>query len=307
MIVVVRVAEGKSEAETIKNIIGGTDEKTGQYLGLQAFLSSESTVHVQPRILIAPGFTHQRPDNKANPVVTSLLPIAERLRAVIIADGPNTNDKDAITYRKDFGSDRVYVVDPWVLDTDGKPQPPSAYVSGVIAKTDHNQGFWWSPSNQNISGVIGTTRPVDFALGDSQCRANYLNSNEVATVIRQNGFRLWGNRSCSSDPKFSFLSVRRTADIIQDSLLRAHLWAVDRHITRTYLDDVSESVNAYLSQLKALGAILGGYCYPDGDLNSPASIADGKVHFTFDFTPPYPAEHIVFRSHLTNDYIKELI
>lgn len=103
------------------------------------------------------------------------------------------------------------------------------------------------------------------------------------------------------NPKWAFLSVRRTADLINDSLLRAHLWAVDRNITRTYLDDVVESVNAYLAHLKALGAILGGQCYPDPELNTPANIAQGKVYFDFDFTPPYPAEWIVFRSHLIND------
>jgi phage tail sheath protein FI len=72
------------------------------------------------------------------------------------------------------------------------------------------------------------------------------------------------------------------------------------------LEDVSESVNGYLRSLKNQGAILGGKCWPDPDLNTPANIAQGKVYFNFDFTPPYPAEHIIFRAILTNDYIEEL-
>jgi uncharacterized protein len=309
MVIVIRVEEGTDEAETIANVIGGVDAQTGGYKGIQAFLSAESIVHAAPRILIAPGFTHQRPNNQANPVISSMLVIADRLRAVIIADGPNTNDQDAITWRNDFGNARVYVVDPWVkifIDSE-QIVPPSPYIAGLIARSDNENGFWWSPSNQEIYGIVGTARPVDFTLGDANCRANFLNENEVTTIIRQEGYRLWGNRSCSSDPKWAFLSVRRTADLINDSLLRAHLWAVDRNITRTYLDDVVESVNAYLAHLKALGAILGGQCYPDPELNTPANIAQGKVYFDFDFTPPYPAERIVFRSHLINDYIKELI
>lgn len=309
MVIVVRVEAGEDEVETIANIIGGVDAQTGDYKGVQAFLSAESIVHAAPRILIAPGFTHQRPNNQANPVISSMLVIADRLRAVIIADGPNTNDQDAITWRNDFGNARVYVVDPWVkifIDSE-QVVPPSPYIAGLIARSDNENGFWWSPSNQDIYGIVGTARPVDFTLGDANCRANFLNENEVTTIIRQEGYRLWGNRSCSSDPKWAFLSVRRTADLINDSLLRAHMWAVDRNITRTYLDDVVESVNAYLAHLKALGAILGGQCYPDPELNTPANIAQGKVYFDFDFTPPYPAERIVFRSHLINDYIKELI
>ncbi|XGA08487.1 MAG: phage tail sheath subtilisin-like domain-containing protein [Wolbachia endosymbiont of Xenopsylla cheopis] len=322
-VVVIRVEDGKNsdpllkDGETLKNIIGGIDKETGEYQGIEAFLSSESIVHVTPRILIAPGFTQQLPEvqsetklNSRNPVISALISIAEKLRAIIVADGPNTNDEEAIKYRKSIDSSRVYVVDPWVkVFIEGKEEilPASSFVAGLIAKVDNELGFWWSPSNQEINGTFGTSRAIDFTLGDLNSRANYLNENEVATIIHQNGYRLWGNRTCSSDPKWIFLSVRRTADLINDSVLRAHMWAVDRNITKTYIDDVTESVNAYLAHLKAMGAILGGKCYANPDLNTQTSIADGKVYFDFNFTPPYPAEQITFRSHLINDHIKEII
>ncbi|MBS3958297.1 MAG: phage tail sheath subtilisin-like domain-containing protein [Xanthomonadaceae bacterium] len=310
VVVVVRVADGGTEPLTTANVIGGTNATTGQFEGVHAFRAAESVVGFSPRILIAPGFTHQRAGS-ANAVVAELIGIAERLRAVIIADGPNSTDAAAITYAGDFGSSRVFVVDPWVtkLDANGQPVnvPVSPHVAGVIAKSDNDRGFWWSPSNTTINGIIGTARGVDMVLGDAHSRANLLNERKVATIIRQEGFRLWGNRSLASDPKWAFLSVRRTADIINDSILRAHLWAVDRNITKTYLEDVTESVNAYLRDLTSLGAILGGRCWADPDLNTPAQIAQGNVFFNFSFTPPYPAEHITFRSHLVNDYLTELL
>jgi phage tail sheath protein FI len=185
--------------------------------------------------------------------------------------------------------------------------PASARVAGVIARTDNDLGFWNSPSNKEINGIVGTKRAVDFVLGDPNARANYLNSREVATIIRQDGYRLWGNRTCSSDPKWAFLPVRRTADLINDSILRAHLWAVDRAITKTYLDDVVASVNSYLSYLREVGAIIDGKCWVDKSLNTPEQIADGRVTFDFDFTPPYPAEKITFRSRLTNEYLSEIV
>jgi len=310
VIVVVRVAEGATESETIANIVGGVNEVTGEYEGVHAFLGAESKIGVTPRILIAPGYTHQRTDGTANPVVSELVGIAERLRAVIIADGPNTTDAAALAYAGDFGSRRVYMIDPWVkkLNNSGVviDVPASPCVAGLIAKSDNDRGFWWSPSNQNINGIIGTTRAVDFALGDANSRANLLNEQGIATIIRQDGYRLWGNRSLASDPKWIFLSVGRTADIINDSLLRAHLWAVDRNITKTYLQDVVEGVNAYLRHLIAIGAILGGRCWADPDLNTPDQIVQGKVYFDFDFTTPFPGEHITFRSQLVNDYITEI-
>jgi len=301
-VVVIRV----EESETIQNIIGGVDKETGEYQGIEAFLSSESIVHVAPRILIAPQFTHQLSGDAGNPVVSALIPIAEKLRAIIVADGPNTNDEEAIKWRKSVGSSRVYVIDPWVkVFIEGKEGtlPASPFVAGLIAKVDSEQGFWHSPSNKEINGIVGTSRPIDFTLGNINCRANHLNENEVTTIIHQNGYRLWGNRTCSDDSKWAFLSVRRTADLINDSLLRAHLWAVDRNITKTYIDDVIEGVNSYLASLKAQGAIISGKCYATPELNTPANIASGKVSFDFEFTPPYPAEQITFRSHLVSGAI----
>jgi len=304
-------------AVTTSDIIGGVDATTGAYEGVQALLGAESVVKVQPKILIAPGFTSEVTRDVGDvitgaPVVAEMAGIADRLRAVIIADGPNTTDAEAIAYRELFGHKRTYVVDPWckVWDTDANAealQAASARIAGMIAKSDNERGFWWSPSNREMYGIVGTGRSVDFTLGDPNARANYLNENEVATIIQKDGYRLWGNRTCSADPKWAFLSVVRTADMINESLLRAHMWAVDRNITKTYLEDVVEGVNAYLRHLKAIGAILGGECWADPELNTPTQIADGKVYFDFDFTPPYPAEHITFRSHLVNDYIEEII
>lgn len=317
VIVVVRVEEGETEADTLANVLGGVNAGTGQYEGVHALLGAESVVGFQPRILLAPGFTHTRPEDPqnagqflANPVVAELIGVAERLRAVIIADGPNTNDADAIAYAGDFGSRRVFLVDPKGYKTDAAGQVVTAWsspvVAGLIAKSDNERGFWWSPSNQTVNGIIGTARPIDFTMGDPNSRANLLNESNVATIIRQDGYRLWGNRTLSADPKWAFLSVVRTSDIINDSLLRAHLWAVDRGITKNYVEEVQEGVNAYLRHLTTIGAILGGECWVDPDLNSPDQIAQGKVYWDFDFTPVYPAEHLTFRSHLTNRYISEV-
>ena len=310
VVVVVRVDPGADETAALAAVVGGTNATTGQYEGVHALVGAQSIHGLTPRILIAPGFTHQRPGDLKNPVMAELEGIATRLRSVIIGDGPNTTDEDAIAYAGDFGSSRVFIVDPGTLKYSSAgttvPAYASAHVAGLIAKSDNERGFWWSPSNQEISGIIGTGRPVDFAIGDPNSRANLLNEQGIATIIREDGYRLWGNRTMSSDPKWIFLSVRRTADMINDSLLRAHMWAVDRNISKTYIKDVVESVNAYLRHLTTLGAILGGTCWADPDLNTPDQIALGKVYFDFDFTPPYPAEHITFRSQLVNDYLTEL-
>ena len=158
MVVVINVADPSNPAHLTTgvldpaniidaDVVGGVDGATGQYKGVHALLSANTELAVTPRILIAPNFTHDMPSGNANPVVSELLGIAENLRAIIIADLPNTNDTDAIDYVGDFGSARVFAVYPWVkvLDALGAiaEEPASARVAGLIVKSDNDRGFWW--------------------------------------------------------------------------------------------------------------------------------------------------------------------
>jgi len=387
-VVLVRVAEGQDQAETLSNMVGDRALMTG----VHAFKAARSVVDTQPRILVAPGYTGIRPTGisditvdvggsgydadtttvtitsadgdttgggatatavvtdgvitgvtltragiaytaaptititgdgsdatatatigtVANPVVAELLGIATNLRAVIIADGPNTTPEAAAAYRKEWGGARLFIVDPYVQvwddDIDGAVDAPaSARVAGVIARMDSEKGFWWSPSNQVINGIVGTARAVDWSLGDASCEANWLNEREVTTVIRREGFRLWGNRTCSDDPLWAFLSVRRTADMVYDAVEAAFLWAMDRPLSAQLVLDIQESVNAYLRTLKARGAILGGRCWLDPELNSTAKLMAGHLTLNFDIEPPAPMERLTFRAHREDGYYTELV
>ena len=299
MVIVVRVAEGVGEDsvdETLLNVIGSiaTD---GTYSGVYSFLASKSELGIAPRILCAPGFSNKE-------VVTELITVANRLRAIVVADCPTDTDANALKFITDCASSRVYAVYPKVINTKNETVPASPYVAGVIARTDNENGFWCSPSNKTINGIVGLSKPIDFSLGDSSCRANYLNEKNIATIINQNGYKLWGNRSTINEGAYKFLCVRRTADIISDSILQAHLWAVDRNIVKNYLTDVTESVNAFLANLKSQGAILAGKCVPNKELNTAANITEGKVYFDFEFTTAYPAEQITFRCYLRDNDVE---
>ena len=282
------------------DIVGGADGKV--YTGVSALLQASARGLPKPKILVAPQWSREKT------VADALDTVAGRLRAVAVVDGPSTTDAAAKTEAAKFDSRRLYFVDPAVLvGSPPRAEPASARVAGVIARSDAERGFWASPSNRPVAGVAGTARPVDFELGDPASRANILNEARVATVVHRGGYRLWGNRSTATDARWQFLSVARTADAIDESILRSHAWAVDRNITKSYLADVAEGVNAYLRELVGRGAILGGRAWIDPELNTAATFADGKVVVSFDFTPPAPAERITFRSELVDDYLKELV
>ncbi|HEY9460366.1 MAG TPA: hypothetical protein VIR04_06165, partial [Paralcaligenes sp.] len=112
VVIVVRVAEEADPAEQLAAVLGGVNATTGDYEGVHCFLGAESKVGFAPRILLAPGFTHERDSDSANAVVAELVGIAERLRAVILVDGPDTTDDEAIAAAGDFGTARAYLCDP---------------------------------------------------------------------------------------------------------------------------------------------------------------------------------------------------
>lgn len=306
--VFVRVAVGANDAATLANVVGV--EATGT--GLWALLAAEAVTGQVPRILAAPGFTSNAAVNPASAVTLGLISVAARLRGVVVADGPNTTEADALTDRAKFGSDRLYLVDPAVKVFDTATQgyvirPASAYVAGRISRMDLDFGFWWSPSNQILNGIAGTARPVSFVLNGFETEANRLNEKGITTIVQKAGFRLWGNRTCGIDPLWAFLPVRRTADAVYESLETALLWAMDRPFSEQLIRDVRDSVQAYLDGLVARGALLGGTCWIDPDLNTPATLKAGQFYLNFDIEPPAPMERLTFRAYRNDGYYEELI
>ena len=304
VIVAIRVAEGMTPEATAANVIGGIDED-GRRTGIQALMDAQSILGVNPKLLIAPEFTSDQG------VLSAFLVVAESLRGHIIAEGPDTNDADALTYSQNFGSRRVFLIDPGIkkMNNTGDVviRPNSASVAGLVVRTDNANGFHWSPSNQEIYAIEGTTRPIRWRQGDPTSEANILNSQNIATIIRRNGYRLWGNRTLSADPRFAFLCVSRVADALAELVEATEQYRVDGPMTPTRMQDIAEEVNDALRVWKNLGIIMGGKCWPDPDLNTAANSSAGKFYWNFDWGAVYPGEDLEFKQMLVTTYLADLL
>ena len=305
VIVACGVAKVADAAQQTSAIIGGV-LASGKRTGLQALLDGKSRFNAQPRLLITPQHS------STLPVGMALVALADKLRAMAIIDGPNTTDEAVMEYAENFGARRAFLVDPGVQYWDiGESAtvdaPASAWVAGLFAWTDNEYGFWASPSNKEFVGVTGTTRSIEFLDGDTTCRANLLNNANITTIIRDNGFRLWGNRTLSSDPKWAFVTRVRTMDIVMDAILFGHKWAVDRSITATYVKDVTEGLQAFMRDLKNQGAIINFEVYADTELNTASQLAQGKVYWNIRFTDVPPAENPIFRVEVTEQWLTEVL
>lgn len=248
----------------------------------------------------------------ANPVGVALASIVDRLRAVAFLDGPGTDYADAVEYRNDYGSQRISIVDPGVLSWDTEnsiyvTKPASAYAAGIQARIDEEKGFWYSFSNEVIQNIGGPARPVDFMPNDRDCEANMLNAAQITTIIHDDGFRLWGLRGTGQDPLWAQLSVRRTADMVYESLERAERSRLDKPFSYQLLSGIEGDVNSYLRLLRARGALIGGKCWIDPTVNTPATFAAGELTVDFDLEPPACLEHLQFRARRNPQYYTDFI
>jgi len=299
--VVVRVEEGESEAETTSNIIGGVTAG-GQYTGMKALLAAEAQLGVKPRILGVPGL-----DNLA--VTTELVATAEKLRAFAYANAHNCETvSEAIAYRDGFGARELMLIWPDFVnwDTATKADAPASAVAralGLRAKLDQQVGWHKTLSNVPVNGVSGLSRDIYWDLQNPATDAGLLNANEVTTLIRREGFRFWGSRTCSADPLFAFENYTRTAQVLADTMAEAHFWAVDKPMHASLVRDIVEGINAKFRELIRGGYLIGGECWFDEAANDKDTLKAGKLFLDYDYTPVPPLEDLMLRQRITDRYL----
>lgn len=293
LIVVVCVEEGETAAETQTNVIAGLNQLT----------LSQQLLEITPRIIIAPDFS------AADPVAAQIEVVANKLRGVGYIDSPTAATPASVVKRRQNYGARIEILRPRVYttsDTSGTRRPYSAIAAGHRCRIDNEKGFWWSKSNQEVFGVTGVEQLDDFEIDSTTCTVNQLSANQVSTIIRYNGFKHWGNYLCSVDPQWSFECVRRTADVIEDSIAVAMMTDfIDRPIDAHLGDDIISTINSYLRKLTLQGAINGGKAWLDGDLNTKESLAAGKLYINVEFGPKSPCQTITLTYRINNDYTVE--
>lgn len=302
MTVVVRVEEGKDAAETTSNIIGGVT--AGKYTGMKALLAAKAQLGVVPRILGVPGLDTQ-------PVTTAMIAIAKQLRGFVYANCNGCATKEeAVAYRNQFGARELMLHWPEFLawsTSENKTVTVNATARalGLRAQLDRDIGWHKTLSNATVEGVTGISRDVFWDLQDTATDSDYLNSNEVTTLINHDGYRFWGSRTCSEDPLFAFENYTRTAQVLADTMAEAHFWAVDKPMHPSLVRDLVEGINAKFRELTRLGYLLGGECWYDAGANEKESLKAGKLFLDYDYTPVPPLEDLTLRQRITDRFLAD--
>ncbi|MGL4830572.1 MAG: Ig-like domain-containing protein, partial [Vibrio sp.] len=200
---------------------------------------AKQTYGFSSKINMAPGILHK--DGAMGLAVAAI----STIRGIWVGDMPEhiSTPIEAYAWKQKYTSQRAYVgwPRPKVLAEDGATvvdwYAPS--LCGLIAQVDRDQteqnivpetGYWCSPSNYVMADVIGPSIELDYIPSDPSCDVNYLNVNGITTLMNHGGWKNFGNYSTAFPAKsdyLSFLSVRRTADIIEESI---------EDVTRQFLD-----------------------------------------------------------------------
>jgi phage tail sheath protein FI len=184
-------------------------------------------------------------------------------------------------------------------------------MAGVMARVDLNEGYWVSPSNKNIEGIVGTEYIVTASVNDANTEANLLNEKGITTTFTGygTGTRTWGNRSASfptSTDVRNFIPIRRMADIVHESLEQGMLQFIDRPLNQATVDAIRETGNQFFRTLIARGACFPGSRCEYSTENTPTELAAGHVTFDLIFMGPTPAERITFKSFIDINLLAQI-
>lgn len=303
---------------TAAQIIG--TNVSGVRTGTKCFELIFNTFGFYPKILLAP-VSVELPE-----VATELIALAPKYRAIALIDAPlGTSVTAAIAGRGPASamnfktsSERAYLLMPHlsVYDADSNSnqnRPYSSFMAGVMARVDQTEGYWVSPSNHEILGIVGTEFIVTASVNDLNTEANTLNSVGITTTFTGygTGTRTWGNRSASyptnTDQK-NFIPIRRLADVIHESLEQASLQFIDKPLNQAIIDAIRDTGNGFFKTQIGRGACLPGSKVIYNPADNPAEeLSAGHVTFELSFAGASPAERITFKSYIDINLLTQLV
>lgn len=190
----------------------------------------------------------------------------------------------------------------WILLADGPSTgrgfvPPCGHIAGIYAGRDGAVGVHQAPANIELEGALDLQARVD---GQLQQTLNPLGIN-CLRAFPGRGIRVWGARTLSDDPEWTYVNVRRLFLTICRWIERfMESLVFEPHDERLWLR-VNRELNGYLTELFRQGAFRGEtveeafYVRCDAAVN-PREVRDlGRLVTEVGLAPAAPGEFIVIR------------
>lgn len=293
VVIVVRtaIATGQdAEATTTANLVAAVEQ----------FRSCQALLGVKPKILGVPGHDNQE-------VTAKLAEVAGKLRAFAYAsaggEGADTV-AEAVTYRAEFSERELMLLYPDAKrGADGVHAV--ALALGLRAAIDLQQGWHKTLSNVPIKAITGVERPLSWDFESMATDAGALNDADITALIHNNGYRFWGNRTCSDDPLFAFESTVRTNNALKDMIADGLQWASDKPLHPSLARDILETINLKGRELVRSGRLIGFKAWMEAADNPAETLAAGKLKIRYSFTAVPPLEELGVTVTVTDEFFSD--
>jgi phage tail sheath protein FI len=294
----------------------GTALRTEDYLGDQA---AETGIYALKKanlfnLLCIP--PPQRGGDTDLAVYRAALKLCVERRAILLVDAPaawagsgiaGIMQADEVLGFQSADTRNAAVYFPRLLQSDAlqKGQTevfvPCGAVAGIIATTDERCGVWKAPAGAEavLKGVKGVQQDVPESLME------ILNASGINNIrnTSDKGMLLWGARTLRGSDRYAdeykYLSVRRTALYIEESVLRGTQWVIFEQNDEALWKKLGFQLEDFLMNLFRAGAFQGNrpdlaYFVKCGrDTTTQQELDNGYLNLRIGFAPLKPAEFLL--------------
>ncbi len=276
----------------------GDDLGPGSRTGLQALLEVDAI-----SVVAIPGSSSQV-------VQAAMIAHCENAgdRMALLDPSVSANVEVVLAQRAGLGSDKGYAAlyFPWVEAAPAGELlmlPPSGFVAGHYASND--------PPDSPV-GILATATDVSHSITNAEQDLLTPAGVNAIRFFSGQGVRIWGARTIASDPEWIYVSVRRTALYLEESITRSTQWLVfepnEAALWATLRSDVENFLHDLWVDNWFQGATPGDAYFVRcglGTTMTQTDIDEGRTIILFAFAPIRPAEFVVIevahqRSSLTS-------
>ena len=241
-------------------------------------------------------------------ILTETFKFCERHRAFFILDSPAgistpENIKTFLTENEILCNANGAIYFPRIIRSNqqlGK-QPriaaPSGAMAGVYARLDHTRGVWKAPAG--TEAVLNNVPDLEYHVISNDINVlNPIGINCLRQVPNQ-GTVCWGARTLlSSDPEWRYISVKRLALFVEESILKGTQWVVFEPNGENVWSQIRQSVRSFLYTIFLQGGFSGSqpdeayYVKCDSYTTTASDIQNGILNIIVGIAPINPSEFL---------------
>ena len=301
---------------TETEIIGGVSVTTGKYTGMELINKVFPLFRMVPGQLMAPGWSE-------SPTVAAIMKAKTQningvFKAITLCDLDSSTDaadiySEAPAWKETNNyTDKMQITCWPKLKLGDMKFRFSTQLAALICRVDaaNDDIPFWSPSNQNLQ-MNGAVNAVGEDVDLDISQANYLNGQGIVTALNfVGGWKAWGNRTgcypSVTDPKDSWIPVRRMFNWVGNTIILTYLQKVDNPTNKRLIKTIVDSLNIWLNGFVPKGALLGGRVEFLAAENPDTDLLNGINRFHVYLTPPIPGEALEFILEFDVSYLETL-